>query len=80
MIYYHYYYIFGGKGQGIVLVLFFPLNMTALKDKERKISLDTFAIKVKTKFKGHVVWEFLFGWFCHGATLDCSSTELHRQS
>jgi len=33
--------------------------MTALKDKERKLSLGTFGIKVKAKFKGHVVWGFL---------------------
>ena len=51
----YYYYIFGGKGQAVVLVLLFPLNMTAQMDKERKISLDTCAVKVKAKFKGHVV-------------------------
>jgi len=59
IIFFNYYSVFGGKGQGIVLGLLVPLNMTALKDKERKLSLGTFGIKVKAKFKGHVVWGFL---------------------
>lgn len=45
-------------------------------DKEKKISLDTFAINGKKKLKGHMLWVFSLGFFCQGASLDCSSTEL----